>query len=96
MNYETKARPIRTNKELEHAISAGASLEFTACGCSYDVPDWWKEGSEGWIEFRKEIEGNWIPWKMRIGEFTDPLRVRAFYPKRKHFLSRLALWRKAA
>lgn len=74
MKFETKARPITSAAELDAALAAGAQVEFTACGNSYDAPRWPERGSGGWIDVdsddaRGAIDG--------LSHFD---RLRAFYP----------------
>ncbi len=41
--------PLETAEAAMQAMSAGRYVEFTACGCDYDVPGRMAEGSEGWV-----------------------------------------------
>lgn len=75
MNYETKARPIRTIDELRSAFDAEARVEYTACGNRYDIPPHYRAGSGGWIPVYRIEKGD----EEMLAEGGDD-RWRAFYP----------------
>lgn len=85
--------PITTVEEYEKAKGAGARIEFTGCGCRYDLPPADEAGSEGWISANPF---NWIARELENGPLAGSgHRLRALYPIRRPLLSRLFFWRKA-
>lgn len=96
MNYETKARPIRTESDLNRAIAAGARLEFTRRGEGNTVwlhkPDRYDDGPShgGWVR-TSAVNARW-----HLQNPCPGVLIRAFYPRRPSLLSRLAFWRTAA
>ncbi len=51
MSTKQKWEPLETVEAVLAAFKAGRHVEFTACGCDYDLPGCKEDyfGSEGWI-----------------------------------------------
>ena len=96
MNYETKARPIRTESDLNRAIAAGARLEFTACGPGNPR---WSHNPDSYDD--RPYRGGWLSSAPETARWhlQNPhpgVLIRAFYPRRPSLLYRFAFWRIAA
>lgn len=87
-NY--RAVPIRSAKELEKHLCAGAKIQYTSCGGDYNAEPY---SIGGWID--TSIPRGWFqrPGPV-IGETTEfgERRLRAIYPITAQ--SRPSLWRR--
>lgn len=41
--------PLGTAEEAIRAFKAGRHVEYTACGCDYQLPGKWHRDSAGWV-----------------------------------------------
>lgn len=76
------AKPIHTVEDYDAAEAAGASIEFTSGGCSYDLPPHDQLDSGGWIP-ATSVWRDWLPEDSVNHKFfaSGDFRLRAFYPE---------------
>lgn len=83
--HKTTAVPLLTISDIEGAMAAGARIEFTACGCGYDLPPHNEPGSRGWIRVQRTSAAQY----KRLGLGSAHARLRAFYPTKQTRIARL-------